>query len=84
MAQWEYKVVVQKLLTRVPDESFSPDLQQSGLLNSHGSQGWELVTVINQNFRRETDPTALYGYTLVSYFLKRPLQTAMEEARHSV
>jgi hypothetical protein len=76
MAQWEYKVVVHKLLTRVPDETFSPDVERTGLLNSYGVAGWELVGIMNQSFRRETDPTALYGYTIVSYFLKRPLLLA--------
>jgi Domain of unknown function (DUF4177) len=72
MAQWEYKVVVHKLLTRVPDEAFSLDLERSSLLNSYGAEGWELVGIMNQSYRRETDPTALYGYTIASYFLKRP------------
>ncbi len=27
---------------------------------------------MNQSYRRESDPTALYGYTIASYFLKRP------------
>jgi Domain of unknown function (DUF4177) len=72
MAQWEYKVVVQKLLTRVPEENIAPDLERTSLLNSYGAQGWELVGIMNQSYRRETDPTALYGYTIASYFLKRP------------
>ena len=72
MAQWEYKVVVHKLLTRVPESTFNSDLERASLLNTYGSQGWELVGVMNQSYRRESDPTALYGYTIVSYFLKRP------------
>ena len=38
MAQWEYKVVVHKLLSNVPNETFSQDLERSSLLNSYGSQ----------------------------------------------
>jgi Domain of unknown function (DUF4177) len=72
MANWEYKVVVHKLLTKVPDETFSADLERTNLLNTFGAQGWELVGIMNQSYRRETDPTALYGYTIASYFLKRP------------
>lgn len=79
MVQWEYKVVVHKLLTRVPEENFSTDLERTGLLNSYGAQGWELVEIMNQSYRRETDPTALYGYTIASYFLKRPAQASTGE-----
>jgi hypothetical protein len=76
MAQWEYNVVVHRLLTRVPDKTFSPDVERRGLLNSYGPAGWELVGIMIQTFRRETNPTALYGYTIVSYFLKRPVSLA--------
>ena len=72
MAQWKYKVIVHKLLTTVPDGTFSPDIERSSLLDSYGAQGWELVGIMNQSYRRESDPTALYGYTIASYFLKRP------------
>ena len=37
-----------------------------------GGEGWELVSVLNQNYRRESDPTALFGYTIASYFLRTP------------
>ncbi len=74
MARWEYKVVVHKLLSKVSNETFSQDLERSSLLNAYGSQGWELVGVMNQSYRRESDPTALYGYTIASYFLKRPAE----------
>ena len=72
MAQWEYKVVVHKLLTGVPASTFTSDLERASLLNTYGAQGWELVAVMNQSYRRESDPTALYGYTILSYFFKRP------------
>jgi hypothetical protein len=73
MARWEYKVVVHKLLMNVPDTAFSADIERANLLNSYGSQGWELVGIMNQSYRRESDPTALYGYTIASYFLKRAI-----------
>jgi len=79
MAQWEYKVVVHKLLGKVPSETFSQDLERSSLLNVYGSQGWELVGVMNQSYRRESDPTAMYGYTIASYFLKRPAERPIVE-----
>ncbi len=81
MARWEYKVVVHKLLTRVPDSTFTSDLERASLLNTYGAQGWELVGVMNQNYRRESDPTALYGYTIASYFLKRPVESPCAESR---
>jgi hypothetical protein len=49
------------------------------LLNSYGAQGWELVGIMNQSYRRESDPTALYGYTIASYFLKRPAEYSSSE-----
>ncbi len=79
MAQWEYKVFVHKLLSKVPSETFSQDLERSSLLNAYGSQGWELVGVMNQSYRRESDPTAMYGYTIASYFLKRPAECPIVE-----
>ncbi|GEM_PF-3427071 len=79
MVQWEYKVVVHKLLSKVPSETFSQDLERSSLLNAYGSQGWELVGVMNQSYRRESDPTAMYGYTIASYFLKRPAERPIVE-----
>ncbi len=80
MDQWEYKVVVHKLLTQVPNGTFTSDLERASLLNTYGSQGWELVGVMNQSYRRESDPTALYGYTIASYFLKRPAECASVES----
>ena len=79
MAQWEYKVVVHKLLTTVPVGTFTADLERASLLNTYGAQGWELVGVMNQSYRRESDPTALYGYTIASYFLKRLTDYPSEE-----
>lgn len=74
MTRWEYKVVVHKMLTKAPDDNFSFDIERSSLLDSYGTDGWELVAIMNQSYRRDTDPTALYGYTIASYFLKRPMQ----------
>jgi hypothetical protein len=70
MAIWEYKVVVQKVLPIV-DEPRSLDDDRASMLNTHGMEGWELVSVINQSYRRESDPTTLYGYSIFSYFFKR-------------
>ena len=39
-----------------------------------GAEGWELVAVINQSYRRNTDPTVLYGYTILTYHFKKPIE----------
>ena len=82
MAQWEYKVIVHKLLTKVPDENFSADIERTSFLNVYGAEGWELVSVLNQNYRRESDPTALFGYTIASYFLKRQAHLKQASREH--
>jgi hypothetical protein len=41
------------------------------MLDRYGRDGWELVSVALQSYRREYDPTALQGYSFFSYFLKR-------------
>lgn len=81
MAQWEYKVVVHKLLTKIPEETYATDPERTSFLNSYGAQGWELVGIMNQSYRRETDPTTLYGYTIASYFLKRPMPSPSGEGQ---
>jgi len=80
MTRWEYTVVVHKILSKVSNETFSQDLERSGLLNDYGAQGWELVGIMHQSYRRESDPTAMYGYTIASYFLKRPVERSPGEA----
>ncbi len=57
MGHWEYKVILHKLLTRVPNEIVSSDLELSALLNSYVLFGPEFVVVMNQSYRRETDPS---------------------------
>ena len=53
-----------------------PDPGAIQLLNEYGSQDWELVAVTNQSYRRESNRTALCGYTLASYYLHRPMSGA--------
>ena len=74
MLRWRYKVVVHKVLGVVPEELVAHDLERSEMLDRHGAEGWELVAVINQNYRRDTDPTVLYGYTILTYHFKKPIE----------
>lgn len=74
MGQWQYKVVVHKVLAPSGEGSLTIDVERASLLNVYGAEGWELVSVVNQNYRRESDPTTLYGYTVFSYYFKKPLE----------
>ena len=47
--------------------------EREALLNRYGRDGWELVAVSSQSYRRDYDPTALQGYTTYSYFFKKPM-----------
>ena len=75
MMRWCYKVVVDKVLGVMPEQMVAHDLERSEMLNRHGAEGWELVAVINQKYRRDTDPTVLYDYTILTYhFIKKPIE----------
>jgi hypothetical protein len=74
MLRWRYKVVVHKVLGVVPEETVVHDPERSEILDSHGAEGWELVAVVNQSYRRNTDPTVLYGYTILTYHFKKPIE----------
>jgi hypothetical protein len=71
MRRWQYKVVQTKVLFSVGGSEFVEDTAREGLLNGYGQDGWELVSVGVQSYRREYDPTALQGYSFFSYFFKR-------------
>ena len=74
MHRWEHKVVIDKVLVgqMISDSSEDPDRER--VLNSYGRDGWELVSVILQGFRRESDPLALYGHTFLRYYFKREIE----------
>lgn len=74
MGQWQYKVVVHKVLSPSSESALTIDVERASLLNIYGAEGWELVSVVNQNYRRDTDPTSLYGYTVISYYFKKPIE----------
>lgn len=71
MRQWQYKVVKQRVLVGLGAPEPEEDPERTALLERYGRDGWELVSVITQSYRREYDPTALYGYSFLSYFFKR-------------
>ncbi len=73
MTRWQYKVVVHKVLANqnVPDSY--EDLERQATLNLYGRDGWELVSVVLQTYRRDSDSMNAYGYTYFSYYLKKPL-----------
>jgi hypothetical protein len=71
MRRWQYKVVQQRVLLGVGNPDAEEDTGRAMMLDRHGHEGWELVTVIQQSYRREYDPTAMQGYTFLSYFFKR-------------
>jgi len=68
---WQYKVVKQKVLVGTGGSEPEEDPERGALLERYGRDGWELVSVVHQNYRREYDPTALFGYSFFSYFFKR-------------
>jgi hypothetical protein len=73
MRRWQYKVVQSKVLIGVGSSSSeaSDDPQREALLDRYGAEGWELVSVAVQSYRRDYDPTALQGYSSFFYFFKR-------------
>lgn len=73
MRRWQYKVVQAKALLGVGGSEPSDDPQRGALLDRYGIDGWELVTVAVQGYRRDYDPTALQGYTFFTYFFKREI-----------
>jgi hypothetical protein len=71
MRCWQYKVLVHKVLVGKSDAELMEDTERGAFLDRYGREGWELVAVAQQSYRREYDPTALYGYTFFSYYFKR-------------
>jgi hypothetical protein len=74
MRRWQYKVVSDKVLAGAMMPDSAEDPESEGILDAYGRDGWELVSVVLQNYRRETDPTVLYGYTFFRYSFKREVE----------
>ncbi len=73
MTRWQYKVVRQKVLAGLGNLDAEDDAERIALLDRFGREGWELVSVVQQSYRREYDPTSLHGYSFFSYFFKREM-----------
>ncbi len=71
MRRWQYKVVQQKILLGQGGTEAEEDRKREAMLDRFGREGWELVSVALQSYRRDYDPTAMQGYSFFSYFLKR-------------
>jgi hypothetical protein len=71
MRRWEYKVVQQRVLIGIGGADPDEDRSREAMLDRYGSEGWELVAVTHQSYRREYDPTAMQGYSYFSYYFKR-------------
>jgi uncharacterized protein YjhX (UPF0386 family) len=71
MSRWQYKVVEHKSLVGGAGSELREDREREAFLDRFGRDGWELITVTVQSYRREYDPTALQGYSFFSYFFKR-------------
>lgn len=71
MRRWQYKVVQQKVLLGMGGPEQEEDRAREVILERYGNDGWELVAVTHQSYRREYDPTAMQGYSHFSYFFKR-------------
>jgi hypothetical protein len=74
MRRWEHKVVVDRALMGQMVSDSSEDSPREEILNAYGREGWELVSVVLQGFRRESDPLALYGHTILRYYFKREIE----------
>jgi hypothetical protein len=71
MRRWQYKVVQQKILLGQGGSEAAEDRNLEAMLDRYGREGWELVSVAMQSYRRDYDSTSLQGYSFFSYFLKR-------------
>jgi Domain of unknown function (DUF4177) len=71
MRRWQYKVVQQRVLIGIGGADPEEDRMREAMLDRYGSEGWELVAVAQQSYRREYDPTAMQGYSQFSYFFNR-------------
>jgi hypothetical protein len=71
MRHWQYKVVQQKVMLGMGSADAEEDPSRQELLDRYGKDGWEMLSVAIQSYRREYDPTALQGYSFFTYYFKR-------------
>jgi hypothetical protein len=73
MRRWQHKVIIDRVLAGQMMPGSSEDSEREEILDAYGKDGWELVSVVLQNYRRESDPTILYGYSFYRYYFKREI-----------
>ena len=74
MRRWQYKVVIDRILAGQMTPGSSEDSDREQILNAYGQDGWELVSIVLQSYRRESDPAVFYGYTIFRYYFKRLIE----------
>lgn len=74
MRRWQYKVVIDRILAAHATPGSSEDHEREQILNTYGQDGWELVSVLLQSYRRESDPAIFYGYTVFRYYFRREIE----------
>jgi hypothetical protein len=74
MRRWQHKVILDKVLVGMTVPESDEDPERAEILDRYGRDGWELVSVVLQSYRRETDPTVYYGYTFFRYYFKREIE----------
>ncbi len=50
------------------------DSEREQILDTYGRDGWELVSVVLQSYRRESDPVSFYNYMFFRYYFKREIE----------
>jgi hypothetical protein len=78
MRRWQHKVVIDRVPAGPMTGDSSEDTEREEILNSYGRNGWELVSVILQSYRRESDPLVLYGYTYFRYYFKKEIEESQK------
>jgi hypothetical protein len=63
MRRWQYKVVVQRAIVRPETMDSADHSVNAEILDLYGREDWELVSVVLQNDRRDSDPLVFYSHT---------------------
>ncbi len=79
MRRWQHKVVIDKVLAGQTVQNSNEDPEREQILDSYGRDGWELVSVVIQSFRRESDPLVLYGHMFFRYYFKREIEESQND-----
>jgi hypothetical protein len=74
MRRWQHKVVIEKVMAAAMSTDSVEDTEREKTLDSYGRDGWELVSVVLQSYRRESDPIVAYNYMFCRYYFKREVQ----------